>query len=993
MESHRGSLETTIDLKENRVLNPDAFGGYGGMASAPVALVVLAAGRGTRFGALPKCAQPVRGTPLARHSINAFRRLGPAPCVCVVGHLREEVMAALGGDPVYVQTSDPAGGTALAVYESLSIPGWLESNPLLVITMGDRIVPDSVFRKLLDTHRRDGREADLTLLSAFYAPPAQHGKGRILRDAAGGILRIVEQRDIDALSDPIRRRRLDDLVEGNCPLYAARARTLQRFLAPLRNDNAQGQFYLTDLVEALARAGGEVRSISTRESDPEYVLLCSDVTRPADLARLESIVTESNPDSADDDSSVRAAAEALSADRSPAQTESIACQLQELLEAAGREESGFQDRSPVAIGVSGGRFRIAFMHPDMGRFYGPAWQMPTGAADGRGREQIVLLTQASMDGQIHHIPTEAEFQEKISAVPADHPGMYPTGEIDDVYKYEEFGTRMAEQVLLSLGYFSDAEIQARKKAGLPLPPAALWIGNSMRRPFSLICNAIASLRTLRNGPIGERIQQALGREHFRGLRIATTGAIPRGGFSSSSALTVAVKNALNVLFGLGLPADTLVHLASQAEYGTGVRAGSLDQATEQKGKHGQGALISSNPRDNYRILGVYPVPTDRIRFLFPFSVDRDREAWKWSAGVYAPSPDTETPTTAEIRKLTGKVAEICAVLCSLPPDTDFFMWMEEDLVREGVPGEESLRKVRNLLRQIPLRITRQDLQARIEERRESWAEQQAAFLSIPVSEARARADSSLSALFTGWRDPRILRSRPDGTTFSETGVPLRAMLAYLFVECARNFQLIHHPDRWIEQVSRSQRGDCCWAIDPARLPEGPDLLRNADWELGLSGPECLNEWLRRTGAVPFDFNLDLEDESLDTRPMKPLHEIRGGNFFRGLALLDLAEAMLRRAFGREAVAVRVNAAGQGDYFQVHVDRTLADPEAVKDFIRRAFYRRFGLAPRPLFVEPHPGGGAVGVRLDRFDQLPALMDRLRRRATPTDETDARPPEGA
>lgn len=51
------------------------------------------------------------------------------------------------------------------------------------------------------------------------------------------------------------------------------------------------------------------------------------------------------------------------------------------------------------------------------------------------------------------------------------------------------------------------------------------------------------------------------------------------------------------------------------------------------------------------------------------------------------------------------------------------------------------------------------------------------------------------------------------------------------------------------------------------------------------------------------------------------HCLEGSNFFRGLALIDLAEAMLKRAFGREAVAVRVNAAGQGDYFQVHVDKT------------------------------------------------------------------------
>jgi galactokinase len=61
------------------------------------------------------------------------------------------------------------------------------------------------------------------------------------------------------------------------------------------------------------------------------------------------------------------------------------------------------------------------------------------------------------------------------------------------------------------------------------------------------------------------------------LRVLSTGNIPQGGFSSSSAVTVAVKNALNALLDLGLGPDLLVQLACQAEYGTGVRAGALDQ--------------------------------------------------------------------------------------------------------------------------------------------------------------------------------------------------------------------------------------------------------------------------------------------------------------------------------------------------------------------------------------------------------------------------------
>jgi hypothetical protein len=89
--------------------------------------------------------------------------------------------------------------------------------------------------------------------------------------------------------------------------------------------------------------------------------------------------------------------------------------------------------------------------------------------------------------------------------------------------------------------------------------------------------------------------------------------------------------------------------------------------------------------------------------------------------------------------------------------------------------------------------------------------------------------------------------------------------------------------------------------------------------------------------------------------------------------------MLRRAFGADAVAVRVNAAGQGDFFQVHVDARRAAPDDVKAFLRQAFYRRFGLKPDPEFVEPHPGGGAAGVRLARFEDLDGLVRRLAERA--------------
>jgi hypothetical protein len=201
------------------------------------------------------------------------------------------------------------------------------------------------------------------------------------------------------------------------------------------------------------------------------------------------------------------------------------------------------------------------------------------------------------------------------------------------------------------------------------------------------------------------------------------------------------------------------------------------------------------------------------------------------------------------------------------------------------------------------------------------------------------------------------------------------MVAYLFAEIAKNFYLIHHTEEWINVVTCSQRGDCCFEINPDLLPEKEEMEKALPWEKGIKGPDLLNAWLEEYKAVPFDYNRGLDDKSLSGPVLPEFHKLKGTNFFRGLALIDMAEAMLKKAFGKNAVAVRVNAAGQGDYFQLHIDTQRTDPGKVKHFINRAFYTRFGIFPDPPFVEVRSGGGAVGAKLSRFDSLPHLIQLL------------------
>ena len=156
------------------------------------------------------------------------------------------------------------------------------------------------------------------------------------------------------------------------------------------------------------------------------------------------------------------------------------------------------------------------MHPDMVRFFGPAWQMPIGADDAEGEEQIVVLLQTADDGRIHLFPINPKYRESINFVPSDNDVMYPSEDVSDLHTYEVFGTRMSESLLLSLGYFSEDELEARRKKGQPLPPPSLWVGSNMRRPFALVGNAIASMRTLRSGNLGAKVREHLGRDNFRG---------------------------------------------------------------------------------------------------------------------------------------------------------------------------------------------------------------------------------------------------------------------------------------------------------------------------------------------------------------------------------------------------------------------------------------------------------------------------------------------
>ena len=220
---------------------------------SPMAAVVLAAGEGRRMrSGLPKVLHPIGGLTLLGHAVAAVAALSPEHLAVVVGHGREQVcaeVAALGerlGRPVLSATQEEQLGTGHAMRCGLdALPAGL-TGPVLV-TYGDvPLLEPATLARLLAEHA--AAAAAVTLLVGEPADPT--GYGRVLRDADGGVVGIVEHADATPEQRAIR--------EVNSGVYAFDAEFLAAGLAGLASHNGQGELYLTDLVAAAVAAGRPV---------------------------------------------------------------------------------------------------------------------------------------------------------------------------------------------------------------------------------------------------------------------------------------------------------------------------------------------------------------------------------------------------------------------------------------------------------------------------------------------------------------------------------------------------------------------------------------------------------------------------------------------------------------------------------------------------------------------------------------------------------------
>ena len=206
--------------------------------SAPLHVIVLAAGEGKRMkSALPKVLQQIAGLPMLGHVIASARALGPAGIHVVYGHGGDQVRAAFENQPdLHWSEQAQQLGTGHAVQQAM--PGVPENARVLVLYGDVPLIRSETLQRLL------GAPGRLAVLAAELADPT--GYGRIVRDAQGRVAAIVEHKDADAETRRVR------IV--NSGIVAADANALVPWLQRLSSDNAQDEYYLTDI---FAMAAGE----------------------------------------------------------------------------------------------------------------------------------------------------------------------------------------------------------------------------------------------------------------------------------------------------------------------------------------------------------------------------------------------------------------------------------------------------------------------------------------------------------------------------------------------------------------------------------------------------------------------------------------------------------------------------------------------------------------------------------------------------------------
>ncbi len=231
-------------------------------------IVILAAGMGKRMQSdLPKVLHALGGKPLLSHVVDTARQLSPSRCCVIYGHGGDAVPSRLASDDLHFVLQEPQLGTGHAVMQA--VPVLNDDEPTLVL-YGD--VPLTSISTLKSLAAKAGKDK-LAVLTIELDDPS--GYGRIVREQQR-IVRIVEQKDADDNERKIR--------EINTGILVAPTRKLKEWLSRLSNDNAQREYYLTDIIAQAVHDG-----VSVESSQPSHAWETLGVNSKVQLAQLERI--------------------------------------------------------------------------------------------------------------------------------------------------------------------------------------------------------------------------------------------------------------------------------------------------------------------------------------------------------------------------------------------------------------------------------------------------------------------------------------------------------------------------------------------------------------------------------------------------------------------------------------------------------------------------------------------------------------------------------
>lgn len=212
----------------------------------PLSIVILAAGQGKRMKSdLPKVLQPLASKPLLGHVIDGAKAIGANAIHVVYGHGGELVKKAFANESVTWALQAEQLGTGHAVAQAM--PNIPDDHDVLILYGDVPLIRTDTLSQLMK--HLDGNS--VALLSVMLRDPT--GYGRIVRDNAGNVFRIVEHKDANTKERAIN--------EGNTGILAAPAKLLKQWLSALKNDNSQGEYYLTDVILMAAKQGCRVAAV------------------------------------------------------------------------------------------------------------------------------------------------------------------------------------------------------------------------------------------------------------------------------------------------------------------------------------------------------------------------------------------------------------------------------------------------------------------------------------------------------------------------------------------------------------------------------------------------------------------------------------------------------------------------------------------------------------------------------------------------------------